>query len=51
MINKKYCKKRRKLALLFFIAALICLCFLSTKLMLVILAVSLIVLGILLLKC
>lgn len=38
-------------AVLLFGAALICLCFLSTKLMLVILALALIAAGIMLLRC
>lgn len=51
MRRGKNCKIKRKLSVILFAAALLCLCFLSAKLTLTVLAIALIVLGILLLKC
>lgn len=51
MRRGKNCETKRKLSLILFAAALLCLCFLSAKLTLVLLALSLIALGIWLMKC
>ncbi|MBD5113755.1 MAG: hypothetical protein HDT46_00900 [Ruminococcaceae bacterium] len=51
MRRNKCCKGRAKLAIIVFAAAVICLCFLSAKLTLVIIALALIAAGIWLLKC
>ena len=49
--KNKCCKGRTKLAIIVFGAAVICLCLLSAKLTLVIIALALIAAGIWLLKC
>ena len=50
-MRRRDCRKNRKLSLILFCAGVLCLCLLSAKLMLVVLAVGLIGLGIWLLKC
>ena len=50
-MRRRDCNKRRRLSLILFCAGVLCLCFLSAKLMLVVLAVCLIGLGVWLLKC
>ena len=49
--KNKCCKGRTKLAIIVFGAAVICLCLLSARLTLVIIALALIAAGIWLLKC
>lgn len=51
MKNGRHRGGKGKLALVAFILALMCICFLSAKVMLVVLALSLIAVGIWLLKC
>lgn len=50
-MRRRDCRKNRKLSLILFCAGVLCLCLLSAKLMLVVLAVGLIGLGVWLLKC
>lgn len=50
-MRRRDCRKNRKLSLILFGAGVLCLCLLSAKLMLVVLAVALIGLGIWLLRC
>lgn len=50
-MRRRNCRKSNKLAVILFAAALVCLCFLSAKITLIVLAAALIAAGIWLLKC
>lgn len=50
-MRRRDCHKKRKLSLILFCAGLLCLCLLSAKLTLVVLAAALIAIGVWLLKC
>ncbi len=50
-MRRRDCRKKRKLSLFLFCGGLLCLCFLSAKVMLIVLAAALIGIGLWLLKC
>lgn len=50
-MRRRNCRKRRHFAVILFALAIICLCFLSAKFTLIVLAAALIAVGIWLLKC